>query len=225
MADFNEIAETQTAVFFNEILPRYIYLYFKGQGYYFIRKMLYDLDNNIITDILKINIKITPQLIDKSLNIKKLCPIRICKEMQFGPNDSIVLGHFSHIERYTSSGFAPGSPFIENPASEYKTLYESKSIVLFEGSFAFLGITSEKHLSYQVLKTIFHEYIHFFETFFFKSEQTLTAREEPPQGLSIRKYSLDEALKMDNRYIYAGYINILIFCSVIIIMLYILFSS
>ncbi len=223
MADFNDITETQSELFFKELLPRYIHLYFKGRGYHFIRKMLYDLDRNAILDILNEKIEITPDLLKKSLNIKKLCPVRVCKEAQFGPNDSIVLGHFSHVERYSSSGFAPNAPFIENPASEYKTVYESKSIVLFEGSFNILGITSEKQLSFQVLKTIFHEYIHFFETYFFKSEQMLTSREEPPPGLTARRYSLEEALYMDKRFIYVKYLNFFIFWAVILIMLYILF--
>ncbi len=224
MADFNDITAAQSELFFNELLPRYIHLYFKGRGYYFIRKMLYDLDRNAILDILSEKIEVTHDLLKKSLNIKNLCPIRVCKEAQFGPNDSIVLGHFSHVERYSSSGFAPNAPFIENPASEYKTVYESKSIVLFEGSFNILEITSEKQLSYQVLKTIFHEYIHFFETYFFKSEQTLTSREEPPAGLAVRKYSLEDALNMDKRYIYLGYINFFIFWAVILTMFYILFN-
>ena len=225
MTDFNEITRVQTDLFFNELLPRYIHLFFKGRGYYFVRKMLYDLDNNRILDILKQKIEVTPELLEKSLNIKKICPVRICREAQFGPKESIVLGHFSHVERYSSSGFAPNSPFIENPASEYKTVYESKSIALFEGSFNMLGISDEKQFSYQVLKTIFHEYIHFFETYFLRSEQMLTSREEPPQGLAAREYSLDEAAAMDKRYIISGYLREIIFWTVLFAMLYIIFYS
>ncbi|HOT77589.1 MAG TPA: hypothetical protein PK467_17510 [Candidatus Wallbacteria bacterium] len=225
MTDFNEITRIQTDLFFNELLPRYIHLFFRGRGYYFVRKMLYDLDNNRILDILKQKIEVTPELVEKSLNIKKICPVRICREAQFGPKDSIVLGHFSHVERYSSSGFAPNSPFIENPASEYKTVYESKSIALFEGSFNMLGISDEKQLSYQVLKTIFHEYIHFFETYFLRSEQMLTSREEPPQGLTAREYSLDEAAGMDKRYIISSYLREIIFWTVLLAMLYIIFYS
>lgn len=223
LPDFNDITRKQTELFFNELLPRYIKKYYRGRGYYFIRRMLHDLDGNKFLEILDENITVTPDLLAKSLNIKKICPIRVCREAQFGPDESVVLGHFSHVERYSASGFGPNTPFLENPASEYRTTYESKSVVLFEGSFDILEIREEKRLSFQVLKTIFHEYVHFFESYFLRSEQTLTSREEKPQGLSVRRYSLEEARGMDDRFIYELYLARFAFISAIAAMLWVLF--
>ena len=167
----------------------------------------------------------SPASVKKSENIKKICPIRVCAEVQFGPNEeSVVLGHFSHIERYTASALGPSMPFIENPAAEYRTVYEKKYITIYEGSFISCGFKPREKLEYQVLKTIVHEYIHFFETFFLRSEQMLTSREEPPQGLMVREYTIEEAVRLDrihNFKIYAGYAFI-IFLTVL--MLYFLFK-
>lgn len=225
VADFNEITMKQAELFFNELLPRYIHLYYRGRGYYFVRRMLHDLDKNKFLEILDEKIEVTPDLLQKSLNIKKICPVRVCPEAQFGPKESVVLGHFSHVERYSASGFAPNTPFIENPASEYRTTFESKSVVLFEGSFELLEIRTEKQLSFQIAKTIFHEYVHFFESYFLRSEQMLTSREEKPQGLSVRVYSLDEARGMDNSYIFWIYFGRFIFLASLAAMMYVLFFS
>jgi|GEM_PF-5547705 len=223
MYNFERIVKSQADLFFNRVLPRYIGLYYYGKGYYFVRKMLNDLDNNSFKQILNIRFEVKKDFLKKSRNIKKICPIKICSEVQFGPGESIVLGHFSHVERYYASSLGPSAPFVENPAAEYKTTYESKSVALFKKSFEMFEYRSKKQLEFQVLKTIFHEYIHFFETFFLKSEQLLTSREEPPAGLVLRAYSLEEADKMDRNYILKMRLKIFIFITSLAACIYILF--
>jgi len=198
--DFEAIVKKEEALFFKKMLPRYIDQYFRGRGYFFIRKMLDDLDHGKIHAILKTPSP-SPGAVIKARNVVKICPIRICREVQFGPGESIVLGHFSHTERFTASTLGPGLPFLELPASEYKTVIDRKHVVIFEGSFGMLGCRNRRELEFQVLMTIMHEYVHYFETFFLKSEQTLTAREESPEGVIVRHYSLEDSRKMDTIYL------------------------
>jgi len=204
--DFNAMARSQSEIFFRKILPRYIDLYYSGKGYYFLRKMLEDLDSDRFLDVLKVK-KVSPRAKELAANAKIACPLRICPEVQFGAGESVVLGLFSHVERYSSSSFGgPGAPFLELPASEYRTLEDRRFITLYEGSFRFFSYPSEKSLKYQILKTIVHEYLHYFESYFFKSERLLTSREEPPEGIDIKKYSLEEARRMDRWFVISGYL-------------------
>ncbi len=198
--DFAALVKKEEALFFKKILPRYIDQYFRGRGYFFIRKMLDDLDRGQVHYMLKTPSP-SPGAVIKARSVLKICPVRVCSEVQFGPGDRVVLGHFSHTERYTASTLGPGLPFLELPASEYKTVVDRKHVVIFEGSFKMLGCRTRRELEFQVLMTIMHEYVHYFETFFFKSEQTLTAREESPEGVIVRHYSLEDSKKMDTNYL------------------------
>lgn len=198
--DFRKIARKQERLFFRKILPRYIGAYFRGRGYYFIRKMLEDMDAGKTYEALKLPPP-SPAAVEMAAAVRAKCPIKLCRSPQYGPRDTVVLGHFSHVERYTASALGPSLPFVELPAAEYRTTVDRKHVVLFEGSFASFEYSSRRELEYQVLLTIMHEYIHFFESFFLKSEQTLTSREEPPQGLIVKSYTLDEARRMDNFHI------------------------
>ena len=198
--DFNKLLKEEENLYFDKILPLYIDLYYRGKGYYFIRKMLDDLDSNKFAKILKNDGPASKKSFQKSQNIRKKCPVKPCKEVQFGSDECLVLGTFSHIENYTAQGFSSGTPFLELPAPEYKTTKDIKSIMIFEGSFKSLLFRSENDLRFQVLKTIFHEYVHYFESFFFKSEQLLTERENNELKF-IKEYTLDEARKKDRDYI------------------------
>lgn len=213
----------QSEIFFRKILPRYIDLYYSGKGYYFLRKMLDDLDSDKFTGVLKIK-KVSEGAKELAARAKAACPVRICPEVQFGSRGSVVLGLFSHVERYTSSGFGgQGVPFVEIPASEYKTIVDRRFITLYEGSFGYMEYKSARQLKYQILKTIVHEYLHYFESYFFKSEQLLTAREEPPEGIDIKKYTPEEARRMDFMYDLRGYLAYLAIITFLFMAFYIVF--
>lgn len=197
--DFGKILKEEENLYFDKILPLYIDIYYSGKGYYFIRKMLDDLDNNKFMKILENSRPASKKSLQKSQHIRKKCPVKNCREVQFGQDECLVLGTFSHIENYVSQGFSSGTPFLEIPAPEYKTTKDIKSITIFEGSFKSLMFRSENDLRFQILKTIFHEYVHYFESFFFKSEQLLTERENN-ECKFIKEYTLDEAKKKDRDY-------------------------
>ncbi|MEZ4473971.1 MAG: hypothetical protein R3F60_24925 [bacterium] len=72
---------------------------------------------------------------------------------------------------------------------------EEHLVTLFEPAFA-LGVAPDR-LESEVRLTIFHEYIHYFESFLPLAEQPLRCREE---GRPERRYTPTEATRLDRRY-------------------------
>jgi hemerythrin len=184
---FRNIVRKQTQFFLREILPRYLERYYFGKGYFFIKNLLTDLDNGKLLEILNTSPPSKHWMI-KAKSILKRCPIYVSRDLKEGEKSSVVLGEFTHEEEYISHGDAY---YIEKASKKHITIYQ--------GSYEALGINSEDELRNDILETIVHEFVHFFESHFLKSEQELGWREEPVTGLKHVRITFAEARRRDRK--------------------------
>ena len=99
------------------------------------------------------------------------------------------MGRFIHHEQFQGSGFGGLGP------SEFNELLHERAVELYGGSFFQLMNfqlmnSGQFDLRNEILRTIFHEYIHFFESFFLNRDQPLATREKntcKAELLSLRK--------------------------------------
>jgi hypothetical protein len=194
MDGFEQLVTEQKKLIFNSILPRYIHAYYKGKGMHFIRRMLADLDNDQMLEIINIVQKPSQDAKQKSLKVLQQCPIEISASEK-KEKDGLVMAKFIHDEEYTAESVGGG------PATSYRTTYNERKIVIYQGSFAALQIPNTSALSYQIFKSIMHELVHYFESFIFTSDQMLYQREISGTGKHISQDMLNRARQEDSRYI------------------------
>jgi hypothetical protein len=183
---FDQLVRRLTGFFLSEILPRYLERDYFGKGYYFLKRLLTDLDHRKLLAILE-EPDPSPRAKARARSILSHCPIRVSLELKPGEEGGLILGEFSQHEQYTSFG---GTYINEHPSE--------KHITIFRGSFEALRFASEADLEYKLLETISHEFVHFFESHFLRSEQELARREQPVEGLPYHRLSLEEARRKDH---------------------------
>ena len=81
----------------------------------------------------------------------------------------------------------------------YREIDVSWQVSIFADTFA--ATLPPQRWADELLLTVFHEYIHYFESFLLRSEQPLRSREEGHHGVAERALSLDEARRQDRRII------------------------
>lgn len=182
---FNQLVRRLTGIFLAEILPRYLERDYFGKGYYFLKRLLTDLDHRRLLKILDEPAP-SPRSRAQAKSILSHCPIRVSRELKPGEQGGLILGEFSQHEKYTTFG---GTYINEHPSE--------KHITIFQGSFETLRFASEADLEYKLLETIAHEFVHFFESHFLRSEQELARREQPIKDLPYHRLTLEEARRRD----------------------------
>jgi hypothetical protein len=180
---FKRECEDQFERYGSEILPLYIEKYYFGGGHYFVAKMLTDLDSSKIQTK---KMKLSRRSSRLAVRALENCPLRIVDRLEHAP-EGLVMGRFIHHEQFEGSGFGG--------TSEYRELLHERTVELYGGSFFQLMKfqlmnSGQFDLSNEILTTIFHEYIHFFESFFLNRDQPLATRERSTSKaelLSLRK--------------------------------------
>jgi hypothetical protein len=196
--NFKRECEDQFARYGSEILPLYIEKYYFGGGHYFVAKMLTDLDSGRIqTQKMKLSRRSSRLAVRALQN----CPLRIVDRLEHAPQ-GLVMGRFIHHEQFQGSGFGG--------VSEYRELSHERAVELYGGSFFQLmnfqlTNSGQFDLSNEILSTIFHEYIHFFESFFLNRDQPLATREKlisKAELSSLRKAILNDRIIVAKRIIW-----------------------
>ena len=184
--DFARRVEAQAALYFDDILPRCIDAWFAGRGYRLIAEMMRLHDADSVAAALAL-----PAPSEKARRMaaraRESCPLFAVDELMF-QDGMPVLGQYLH--RSLIQGHFLGVSF--------QVLEEHHWVVLYGGCFAPMP---EARLDHEILLTIFHEYIHYFESFLPAKEQPLRSRE---RGTRHRLYAPDEAAHRDRRYTVGG---------------------
>lgn len=187
IGEFRQLVRGQTKLFLEKLLPRYLEKYYFGKGYLFLKGLLTDLDNERLLEIMNEQPP-APKWLARAKSILKKCPVRVSPELKSQGAGSLTLGQFLHREEYLSYANAY---YVEKPGK--------RQIVIYQGSFEALRFASEDELRNEVLETIVHEFVHFFESYFLRSEQELGWREKPVKGLQHERMTFKEARDRDRR--------------------------
>ncbi len=148
----------QAEFYFREILPRHIDRDFRGQGYLFLTQMLAAHDAGDPTRILREHpAQPSERAMAMANGARATCPF----EIQRG--DGRLLGQFTLNGTY------------RNSMGTSETLWEARRVFLYEAAFERLP---EEAIDGEILLTLFHEYIHHFESFYGARHQPLAAREQ-----------------------------------------------
>lgn len=176
MDTFAERVEAAAKQYFEQILPRHIERDLRGRGYVFLWRLLEAHDKD---DLLSICHEPPPsrRATAMALRARAHCPIVIRAW------SGKLLGQFIHHELYEN---------LSNVA--FRTLEESRHIEIYQGA---LEQFEGEELDHQLLLTIFHEYIHYFESFLEQHHQPLRGRE---RDLFVREYTLSQARWKDRLY-------------------------
>ena len=179
--DFAAKVERQAERYFGDVLPRFVERYFGGDG----RELLWRLmDAHDRRDLGSVSgVTATRGAIERAVFVRESCPLGI-EPLLMGTAAGTVLGLFQH--RTTE---------MATPMGGSATLAHERVVTLYEGSFIAAGWAGAQ-LDDELFWTIFHEYLHYFESFLLTREQPLASRE---RGHLEPTRSLDEVRRHDRR--------------------------
>lgn len=175
-AQLEEIIRQETDRYFTTVLPRFIHTYYRGGGYEFLWRML---DAHDRRDLSAGDHAPSAKAVRMAAAARGVCPIRIVPYPRFDGR-SLVLGMFLHAT--LTRGLVIDS---------------DRSVEIYAGSFLRLGLMSETLLRHEILHTVFHEYIHYFESFLLRREQPLRGREHNDHALE--HLTFEQAKRLDRR--------------------------
>ncbi len=174
--DFRYRVEWARRIYFDAILPRYIDAHFRGAGYAFVYALLADHD---VADLLKMldEPEPSPRAVRMSRGAERMVAITAVDWLPEPP----CYGLFTRTDRYESM-----------MGVDFRELGSEFSILLFEPAFLPLRDDPDR-LDGELLFTLFHEMVHYFESFLPASERPLALREE---GVTIH-LTAEEAVRRD----------------------------
>lgn len=173
-----EMVDEAEALYFEQVLPRYIHRHFRGAGYVFLLEMLAAHDADTICSVLDEGPEPSAGAVKRAQGVREHCPVVVDDEIPITETGGVVLGRFSH--SFSMEG----------------TVEQSfRQVTLSPIALLALGLPVED-LAHEIHKTIFHEYIHYFESFLMRSEQPLRGRED--QDFEVRRFSRDQARRKDS---------------------------
>lgn len=170
--------------YFDEILPRFLTAHYRGGGYGLVAEMLAAHDGGVpAIEAACAGIEPTRRSRTLAARVRSQCP----PELTSGGLERGLLGLFS--KQATSIA---GEMFMS-----YREIDASWRVYVFADTF--MITVPEAQQPAEVLLTLFHEYIHYFESFLLRSEQPLRSREEGHHGLADRPMTRAEAHARDRR--------------------------
>ncbi|MCA9528417.1 MAG: hypothetical protein KC549_19165, partial [Myxococcales bacterium] len=180
---FTDVVEQAADDYFEALLPRCIDAWLAGRGYRLIAEMLdaHDADD---LDALRALPAPTPRAVALAARARVQCPLVVVGNLYVDAHGHAVLGQYAH-RSIISPHFL----------LSFQVVSEEHLVTLFEP--AFQAAIAPDRLEHEVRLTIFHEYIHYFESFLPAEEQPLRARE---QGRPHRRYTPAEAARLDRRF-------------------------
>ena len=176
------------AAYFERVLPCFLTAHLRGGGYTLLAEMMRAHDGG---DLLSICETVTPSAksLKRALRVQAQCPPRLAANGLDPAFGSALLGLFQR----------RGTSIAGEMLHSYREIDVSWEVSIFADTF-WATVPPERWAD-ELLLTIFHEYIHYFESFLLRSEQPLRSREEGHHGLAERALSLDEAQRRDRRII------------------------
>ncbi len=185
---FAERVDAQLRLYRDEILPRFLDAYYRGGGYRLVAEMMDAHDARSIRDVLT---RPAPSARARRMAAGALrrCPVVIAAatlgELQsLAP--TVRLGLFTRRTQYVTG---------ELPLS-YRELGTDHVVQLFEAGF--ICAFPDAEWDDQILLTIFHELIHYFESHLPRHEQPLRGEEE--RDPRVRRYTVAAAIARDRRH-------------------------
>ena len=175
-AGARRLVEEEIDRYFAEVLPARIDADFRGNGYEMLWRMLAAHDRR---DVAAPATPPSPRALAMAARVRAACPPLI-SDAVMAENGQIVLGRFS--QDWRTIGTA---------------VRTNRRVEIFARAMKYVPVATLDELRAEVALTIFHEYIHYFESFLLLREQPLRGREV---GATIEQLSLDEARRRDRRY-------------------------
>lgn len=188
VAALQPIFDAASATYFERVLPCFLTAHLRGGGYTLLAKMMYAHDAD---DLLSICETVTPSAksLKRALRVRAQCPPQLATGGS-SPSDPVVtLGLFQRRAQSIAGEMV----------LSYREIDVSWEVRIFADAFA--ATTPPERWADAVLLTLFHEYIHYFESFLLRSEQPLRSREEGHHGIAERALTLEEAQRRDRRVI------------------------
>jgi hypothetical protein len=177
--------EEQARLYFDELLPRLIDRHFRGGGYVFLHELMRMHDERRVREALAWPPP-SSRARARARRVRELCPLVLVpagdplgRGSVALAQGTLLLGQFQKAVTFHTLG----------PVA-YSHAESVQHVELYELAFLCLGLDEER-LQDELLQTIFHEYIHYFESFLRVSEQPLAGRERaaslPPLTLEVAR--------------------------------------
>jgi len=175
-ADVRALIREEIDRYFDEILPARIEADFRGNGYEMLWRML---DAHDRRDLARSTTPPSPRARAMAARVRAACP-PIISDAVMAEGGEIVLGRFSQDWRKIGTA-----------------MRTNRRVEIFARAMKYLPATTLDDLRAEIAVTIFHEYIHYFESFLLLREQPLRGREV---GHKVEQLSLDEARRRDRNH-------------------------
>ncbi|TNE86356.1 MAG: hypothetical protein EP330_21690 [Deltaproteobacteria bacterium] len=171
-------AERAVRVYFDELLPRYVDAHFRGAGYGLVQAMLADHDADDVLRLLN-NAAPSARALAMARGAEAQVDIRLAVHGPFsGP---LKYGEFRRTDTWTS---VMGGV----DATGHASIFE---VVLYADT---LGALPSEAVEHEVLFTLFHEMVHYFESFLPEEERPLAERESGREA----RMTAEEARRRDS---------------------------
>jgi hypothetical protein len=170
------LVEQEIERYFTSILPARIDADFRGNGYEMLWRMLAAHDTR---DLAPPPTPPSPRALAMAARVRAACP-PIISDAVLAEGGQIVLGRFSQDARFTGT-----------------VVRSNRRVEIFARAMKYAQVTTLDELRAEIALTIFHEYIHYFESFLLLREQPLRGREV---GAKVEQLGLDEARRRDRAY-------------------------
>lgn len=170
--------------YFEVVLPCFLTAHYRGGGYGLVAEMLAAHDGGVeAIHAACEGVVPSKKSVKLAARVRAQCPPALVS----GGLERGLLGLFSKQATAISGEML----------HSYREIDARWQVLVFADSF--MVNVPEDRQGAEVLLTLFHEYIHYFESFLLRSEQPLRSREEGHYGLAERALSLREAHARDRK--------------------------
>jgi len=190
LRDFAEAARWMSDMFFDEILPRYIERYLLGRGVWMLRRLLADVENHVLMDILS-DPEPGEEARKRAAAARKLTPVVVRGVAYVDPDRKPIFGR--SVTHYGVLGAAWGW---------------SGQIELYAGSFMMAKITDSNRLAAEILPVLAREYVRLVEDLLPADLRPLHTREEATAGYRVARLSEGQARLADQWFAIKPYAGI-----------------
>ena len=162
--------------YFTVLLPARIEADFRGNGYEMLWRML---DAHDRRDLVRSTQPPSKRALAMAARVRGACPPHL-SQATLTDGSGIVLGRFVQVTH-----------------ARGLQISAMREVELFPRAMMLLAVPDEDALRAEIALTIFHEYIHYFESFLLRREQPLRGREE---GTRVETLDHAEARRRDRRF-------------------------
>lgn len=173
------LVEQEIERYFADVLPARIDADFRGNGYEMLWRMLDAHDRRDLVHSATPPSPPSPRARAMAARVRAQCP-PIISDAVMAENGQVVLGLFTHNARQIGTA-----------------IRASRCVEIFPRAMKYCAVSTLDELRTEVALTIFHEYIHYFESFLLFREQPLRGREV---GHRVEQLTLEEARRRDRAY-------------------------